>query len=66
MQDTPDHIKQLQLSIWLSKTMSERLEQFIIDNDALFKMWKQMQEQVASKKSIDVANLNTNPAVKNP
>ena len=48
MQDTPDHIKQLQLDIWLSKTISERLEQFITDNDALFKMWRQMQKQISS------------------
>jgi len=53
MQDTPDHIKQLQLDIWLSKTIPERLEQFIIDNDAMFKMWRQMQQQVSS-------NINTN------
>jgi hypothetical protein len=48
MQDTPEHIKQLQLEIWLSKTISERLEQFILDNDALFKMWRQAQEQISS------------------
>jgi len=48
MQDTPEHIKQLQLEIWLSKTIPERLEQFILDNDALFKMWRQAQEQISS------------------
>ena len=47
MQDTPRDIKQLQLEIWLSKTISERLEQFILDNDALFRMWKQAQEQIS-------------------
>ena len=54
MQDTPEHIKQLQLEIWLSKTIPERLEQFILDNDALFKMWRQAQEQISSTN-------NTNP-----
>lgn len=58
MQDTPDHIKQLQLELWLSKTMSERLEQFILDNDALFKLWKQAQQQIS-------ANNNTEPDVFN-
>jgi len=48
MQDTPEHIKQLQLELWLSKTMSERLEQFLLDNDALFKLWKQAQQQVSA------------------
>jgi hypothetical protein len=38
MTDTPDHIKKIQLNIWLSKTPSERLEQFLRDNEALFKM----------------------------
>ena len=47
MQDTPEHIKQLQLEIWLSKTMSQRLEQFILDNDALFKLWAQAQKQIS-------------------
>jgi len=48
MQDTPEHIKQLQLEIWLSKIIPERLEQFILDNDTLFKMWRQGQEQISS------------------
>ncbi len=37
MTDTPEHIKQLQLKIWLSKTPAERLKQFLEDNEALFK-----------------------------
>ena len=48
MQDTPEHIKQLQLDIWLSKTISERLEQFILDNDALFKLWQQAKQQIST------------------
>ena len=37
MNDTPQHIKELQLKIWLSKTPGERLYQFITDNDAMYK-----------------------------
>lgn len=37
MTDTPKHIKDLQLKIWLSKTPGERLYQFIMDNDAMYK-----------------------------
>jgi hypothetical protein len=48
MQDTPEHIKQLQLDIWLSKSISERLERFILDNDALFKIWNQAKQQISS------------------
>ena len=40
MTDTPRHIKELQLKIWLSKTPMERLYQFIIDNEALYSFWK--------------------------
>jgi hypothetical protein len=36
MTDTPEHIKELQLKIWLSKTPAERLYQFLMDNDAMY------------------------------
>jgi len=36
MNDTPDHIRKLQLELWLSKTPGERLYQFIMDNDAMY------------------------------
>lgn len=60
MQDTPEHIKQLQLDIWLSKTISQRLEQFILDNDALFKLWKQAQEQISSNDNASAASFDSN------
>jgi hypothetical protein len=60
MQDTPDHIKQLQLDIWLSKTISERLEQFITDNDALFKMWREAQNQISSNNNSSTTLFNFN------
>jgi hypothetical protein len=37
MNDTPQHIKDLQLKLWLEKTPEERLMQFLADNDAMFK-----------------------------
>ena len=39
MKDTPDHIRNLQLKIWLSKLPMERLHQMMADNDALMKFW---------------------------
>jgi hypothetical protein len=36
MNDTPNHIKELQLKIWLSKTPGERLYQFLVDNDKMY------------------------------
>ncbi len=46
MDDTPQHIKDLQLKIWLSKTPGERLRQFVIDNESLFRFWKAAKEQL--------------------
>ena len=37
MTDTPQHIKDLQLKIWMDKTPEERLFQFLTDNDIMFK-----------------------------
>jgi hypothetical protein len=44
MNDTPQHIKELQLKIWLSKSPGERLRQFMEDNAALFQFWKAAQK----------------------
>ncbi len=38
MQDTPQHIKDLQLKIWLSKPPMERLRQFLIGNEKFYRM----------------------------
>jgi len=52
MNDTPQHIKELQLKIWLSKSPGERLKQFMEDNASLFQFWNTVQ--------------NLNPKVNNP
>ena len=39
MEDTPQHIKDLQLKIWLSRPPMERLRQFLVDNEKLYKFW---------------------------
>ncbi len=49
MQDTPEHIKQLQLKIWLEKTPGQRLTQFLIDNDSFFKMIQSARESFETK-----------------
>ncbi len=46
MTDTPDHIKKLQLQIWLAKTPEERLFQAIKDNEDLFNFWKAARSQL--------------------
>jgi hypothetical protein len=39
MNDTPQHIKELQMKIWLSKPPMERLRQMMEDNAALMRFW---------------------------
>lgn len=53
MSDTPEHIKQLQLQIWLSKPPGERLHQFLVDNDALYGFWKIMKEQMVKNYPVE-------------
>lgn len=48
MTDTPTKIKDLQLKIWLSKPPMERLRQFLLDNDALYKFWEATKPKVAN------------------
>lgn len=55
MTDTPDHIKQLHLQIWLSKPPGERLRQFLINNEQLFAFWKASREQLKNVKSSEGA-----------
>lgn len=49
MTDTPDHIKKIQLEIWLAKTPEERLTQFLKDNDAMFKAIIQAKKDLGIK-----------------
>lgn len=51
MTNTPEHIKALQLKIWLSKPPMERLRQMMEDNEALMKFWsaRHRKEQGASQ-----------------
>ncbi len=49
MNDTPQHIKDLQLKIWLSKPPMERLKQFLIDNDALYQFWNNAKKTMKKK-----------------
>ncbi len=57
MNDTPHHIKELQLKIWLSKSPAERLKQFMEDNASLFQFWNAAQK--SNQKSSD-SKFNSN------
>jgi len=52
MIDTPKHIEELQLKIWLSKTPGERLQQFFTDNDALYKAILKAKEQMKKETQV--------------
>ena len=59
MNDTPQHIKDLQLQIWLAKPPMERLRQFLVDNEALYLFWKSNKPHENSEDHTGVtANLN--------
>jgi hypothetical protein len=51
MTDTPQHIKDLQLKIWLSKTPMERLYQSMKDNEDLITFWKVVKPVSENKKT---------------
>jgi hypothetical protein len=55
MTDTPQHIKDLQLKIWLSKPPMERLKQMMEDNDALFRFWANTKKTDAHKAENNLA-----------
>ncbi len=46
MTDTPKHILEIQLKLWLEKTPGERLLQFLTDNDALYKAIQATKEKI--------------------
>ena len=52
MTDTPQHIKDIQLKIWLSKPPGERLRQFLVDNEALYLAWKKAKESQQNDESV--------------
>ena len=45
MTDTAQNIKQLQLKIWLDKTPSQRLRQFLQNNEDLLNFWAKIKSQ---------------------
>ncbi len=49
MSDTAQHIKNLQLKLWLEKKPEERLMQFLKDNDAMFKAILQVKRELGIK-----------------
>ena len=51
MKDTPDHIKQKQLEIWLAKPFEERLLLTLQMNDELNTFWTEVKKSMPDNKS---------------
>jgi hypothetical protein len=49
MDDTPDHIKKIQLDIWQAKPLEERLRLTLQMNDDLFAFWREMKKSMTEK-----------------
>jgi hypothetical protein len=58
MTDTPQHVKELQRKIWLSKSPGERLYQAIKTNGELFLFFKEGKKQMAKLRK----QVNANPS----
>ena len=50
MNDTPAHIKELQLQLWLAKTPEERLLQFITENEAWWNAIREAKEKMKQER----------------
>ena len=46
MTDTPQHMKDLQLKLWMQKTPGERLYQFLLDNDAMLNALRKAKKEM--------------------
>jgi len=51
VEDTPEHIKKLQLEIWLSKPPGERLRLAIQSNEELFAFFNAGKKSIAKAKA---------------
>lgn len=46
MTDTPQHIQDLQLKLWLQKSPGERLLQGLKNNEAIFLLFRPVQQEI--------------------
>jgi hypothetical protein len=62
MTDTPQHIDDIQLSHWFSKTPGERLRQFLVNNDAMLQALKQVKKNLHPADIVENLPFNGIPA----
>lgn len=61
MDDTPQHIKDLQLKIWLSKSPMERLRQMMENNAMLYQFWSKTHKSDSSQGQNSSAGIPKKP-----
>ena len=59
MSDTPEHVRALQLKIWLAKSPGERLLRALQDNEVLYLFWKEAKEAAERLKHCRVGPMGT-------
>ena len=60
MDDTPDHVKKIQLDIWLAKTVEERLRLTLQMNDELFDFWRELKKNMAENYPVQPTKASKN------
>ena len=58
MTDTPKHVQEIQLALWLAKSPGEKLVQFLTDNDALYKGILAAKKNIQNQSQIEPTILN--------
>ena len=61
MTDTPQHVKDFHLKLWMDKTPEERLLQFLTDNDAMY----QALREYKTRNGLPLGDLDPMEAIRN-
>ncbi len=61
MNDTPDHVKRIQLELWLAKPAEERIRLTLQMNDELYGLWNEVKKNMA-RSNQDNTDIISNPA----
>jgi hypothetical protein len=60
MDDTPDHVKKIQLDIWLAKPLEERLRLTLQMNDELSAFWREMKKSMTENYPLQLTKTSKN------
>ncbi len=59
MTDTPQHIQDLQLQIWLSKSLSERLYLALKSNEVIYLFSKEARKQMEKLRKVSQTTISS-------